>query len=116
VGALIGHVPPLELAMIGLRRRGGDMMRERLLERLGDEPLAIAQGMRGTGFGYDLDEASVFEAIALGEPTLPELLSNPLLDPEAVRRVVYLLLLTRGLVIGEAVSQRPPIDNPPPSR
>jgi hypothetical protein len=116
VGAVSGVVPPLELVLIGLRHRGGDAMRERLLARLGNEPLSIAQGMRGTGFGYDVDEASVFEAIALGGPSLPELLANPLLDPEVVRRVVYLLLLTRGLVVGSPASQRPPIDNPPSSR
>lgn len=116
VGSVSGMVPPLELVLVGLRRRGGDAMRERLLARLGSEPLSIAQGMRGTGFGYDVGEASVFEAIALGGASLPELFANPLLDPEVVRRVVYLLLLTRGLVVGTPASQRPPIDNPPSSR
>jgi len=112
VGSIVGGVQPLELVMLGVRKRADDAMMMKLLERLGDEPLVLAQGMRGTGFGYELEEAAVFEALALGEPSLPELLDNPLLDAAAVRRVIYVLLLTRGIVLGDGASQRPPIDNP----
>jgi hypothetical protein len=109
-GAIFGRVSPLELVVAGLRARGEDPAMQRLLERLGAAPLRLATGARADGFGFELDESSAFEAIALSAPSLAELTQNPLIDVAAARRVVYVLLLTRSLVVGATSSQRPPID------
>jgi HD-GYP domain-containing protein (c-di-GMP phosphodiesterase class II) len=115
-GAIVGRVSPLELLVAGLRARGEDGTSQRVLERLGTAPIALAAGARADGYGFDLDESSAFEAIALSAPSLAQLMQNPLLDPDAARRVVYVLLLTRALALSGKGSERPPIENPVSTR
>lgn len=116
VGSIAGYVPPLELLTRGLRKLGEDSVMTRVLERLGTQPLRLTAGLRDDAFGFDLDEAAAFGAIALSAPTLADLDKNPLLDPVAARRVVYVLLLTRSLELAGSPSQRTPIGNPSSSR
>jgi hypothetical protein len=115
-GAIAGRVAPLELLVGGLRVRGEDAAMRRVFERLGSAPLVLSPGVRAESYGFDLEESSAFEAIALSAASFADLTQNPLIEPAAARRVVYVLLLTRALALANGSSQRPPIESPASSR
>ncbi|MFO0589822.1 MAG: hypothetical protein U0441_19940 [Polyangiaceae bacterium] len=73
----------------------------KLMERLGDLPLKMHPDARLERFGFDEDETAVVMAILRAQPTFVELLASEIPDSIVVRRVVYTLLLTRQMDLGQ---------------
>ena len=103
--------------MRGLRARMDAAFVERVLARLGDSKLELDPRAQLPAFELDATELEVAEAIQLSAPSLAELLGNVTLDPDAVQRVAYALMLTRSLRTGS--SARGPVhwrrDSAPPA-
>ena len=73
----------------------------KLMERLGDTPLKMHPDAKLDRFGFDEDETTVVMTILREQPTFVELLASEIPDSIVVRRVVYMLLLTRQLDLGQ---------------
>lgn len=108
-----GHV--LRVILCGLRAhpRSG-MSLSRLMERLHDIKLRMHTDAALDRFGWDEDESRVAAAVQRDQPTIVELLSTDVADSDTIRRVVYALLLTRQLDMGQrmpplGVEETPPV-------
>ena len=92
----------LRLLIEGLRAhpRSG-LPLSKLLDRFGETPLKMHAEARLDRFGFDEEEVTVVRAILEAQPSLVDLLASESADSGVVRRVVYTLLLTRQLDLGQ---------------
>ncbi len=86
----------------------------KLLERLGDTPLRLHPDAQLERFGFDAPESAVIASIVEEAPSFVVLLSSGVADAGVVRRVVYALLLTRQLDLGQKSLPLGFEDMPPP--
>ncbi len=86
----------------------------KLLERFGDTPLHMHPDAQMDRFGFDEAELAVVSSILTDGPSFVDLLSSGVADAGVVRRVVYALLLTRQLDLGQKGSPLGFEDAPPP--
>jgi hypothetical protein len=105
----------LRLLVAGLRAhpRSG-LSISKLLEHFGDTKLRLHPDAVLERFGFDDAEACVATAVLMDRPTLVDLLSASVAEVSVVRRVVYTLLLTRQLDLGQklpplGVEETPPL-------
>ena len=106
---------PLALLIAGLRAhpRAGSPL-SRLLEKLGETRLRMHPDAVLERFGLTDEEASVATALLMDRPTFVELLSTGVASAEVVCRVVYVLLLTRQIDMGQKLPPLGAEDTPPP--
>jgi hypothetical protein len=104
----------LRVLLEGLRAhpRSG-LSLSKLLERFGDTPLRMHPDALLDRFGFDEAEMSVVSSILDEGPALVDLLSCGVADAGVVRRVVYALLLTRQLEVGQKSTPLGFEDTPP---
>jgi len=96
------RVDVLRLLLEGLRShpRAG-LSLSKLMERLGELPLRMHPDALLDRFGWSDAEAAVIQAIVDDRPTLVDLLSAGAVEASVVRCVVYTLLLTRQIDVGQ---------------
>lgn len=105
----------LRLLLAGLRAhpRAG-LPLGRLMERLGEARLKLHSDAVLERFGFTDDEACVATAILMDRPTFVDLLATGVADSSVVRSVVYALLLTRQLDMGQKLPPLGAEETPPP--
>ncbi len=86
----------------------------RLLEVFGETKLRMHPDAVLERFGLTDEEASVATALLMDKPTFVELLSSGVASAEVVCRVVYALLITRQIDMGQKLPPLGAEDTPPP--
>jgi curved DNA-binding protein CbpA len=105
-GLEVPKVSPLALLSRGLRRRAPTDHVDATLARLSAAPLRLHLESRVGLFGLDQHEQAVTDVLRARPHTLTDLVASGVGDESLVRRVVYLLAITRHLDLGGA-DQRP---------
>jgi len=107
-----GDVP--RLLMAGLRAHPRACMSlGRLMDKLGDRHLRLHPDAVLERFGWTDEEACVATTVLMDRPTFTDLLAAGVADGDVVRRVVYALLITRQLDIGQKATPFGVEDTPP---
>lgn len=96
------RVDVLKLLLEGLRAhpRSG-LSLSKLMERLGETPLRMHPDALLERFGWSDEETPVIQAILADRPTLVDLLATEAAESNVVRCVVYTLLITRQIDVGQ---------------
>lgn len=108
-------VDPLALLWAGLREHGARSSRlGQTLVRLGAAPLKLHPALDPGRFGFRGPELHVIEQMQQATPTLEDLLASAIAPAEALRSLVYALVITRyvdlgngALPVGASPSLRP---------
>lgn len=98
-------VDPLALLWAGLREHGARSSRlEPMLERLGAAPLRLHPALVPGRFGFRGPELDAIERMQQEAPTLEDLLASGIAPAEALRSLVYALLITRYVELGNGMA------------
>jgi len=107
-----GDVP--RLLMAGLRAHPrASMSLSRLMEKLGDLKLRLHPDAVLERFGWTDEEACVATTVLMDRPTFTDLLSAGVAEVDVVRRVVYALLITRQIDLGQKAPPLGAEETPP---
>jgi hypothetical protein len=105
----------LRIIIAGLRAHPRACMSiARLMEKLNDVRLRMHHDAALDRFGWNEQEAKVAATVQRDRPTIVDLLASDVADTDTIRRVVYVLLLTRHLELGQrlpplGVEETPPL-------
>lgn len=94
-------IRPLAALWRGVRRFGPDSLVESSLDRLGERPLRFHPDAAIKKFGLNAAENSVIDVIRAKSQPLSSLLRADLIDSQTLRRLVFVLFITRHLDLGE---------------
>ncbi|MBI3204916.1 MAG: hypothetical protein HYZ29_25490 [Myxococcales bacterium] len=100
-GNIPGMASPLATLTLGLRAHPEEAQMDRVLTRLAGNALHLHPESDLEAFELDVAEATVADAIGMTQASLPELVEAGH-DPDVIRRVVYLLMVTRCIAPIEA--------------
>lgn len=96
--AIWGNIPglaaPMDILTRGLRQHPEEASMDRVLTRVAGSALHLHPESDLEAFGFDEAERTVADAIGMTEASLPDLVEAGH-DPDVIRRVVYLLMVTR---------------------
>lgn len=93
-GNIPGVVSPMAILTRGLRERPEEASMDRVLTRVAGSPLHLHPESDLEAFALDDAERTVADAIGMTQASLPDLVEAGH-DPDVIRRVVYLLMVTR---------------------
>ncbi|MFO0567235.1 MAG: hypothetical protein U0263_16375 [Polyangiaceae bacterium] len=93
-GNIAGVASPLSILTRGMRENPEESAMDRVLTRLAGSALHLHPESDVEAFDFDATERTVADAIAASQASLPELVEAGH-DPDVIRRVVYLLMVTR---------------------
>lgn len=102
-GNIPGMASPLATLTHGLREHPEEASMDRVLTRVAGDALHLHPESDLDAFDFDEAEMTVADAIGMTEASLPELVEAGH-DPDVIRRVVYLLMVTRCVSPVEAVA------------
>ncbi|MCA9633389.1 MAG: DnaJ domain-containing protein [Myxococcales bacterium] len=94
-------IRPLAALWRGVRRFGPDALVESSLERLGQRPLRFHPDAAIKKFGLNSAESSVIDVIRAKSQPISGLLRADLIDTQTLKRLVFVLFITRHLDLGE---------------
>ncbi len=106
---------PLALLLAGLREhpRAG-LSLARLMEKLGEARLRLHADAVLERFCLTDEEASVATALLVDKPTFVDLVASGVAPPDVVCRIVYVMLITRQIDLGQKLPPLGADDTPPP--
>ncbi|MBX3183742.1 MAG: DnaJ domain-containing protein [Polyangiaceae bacterium] len=99
-GGEVTPVAPLAAIWAGVRRFGPDSQVEAALERLGARTLRLHPDAAIKHFGLSPDEQAVLDVLRARPQPWESLIATGLLPPEQVRRLIYMLFISRHLDVG----------------
>jgi hypothetical protein len=102
-GNISGMVSPLATLTHGLREHPEETSMDRVLTRVAGNALHLHPESDLDAFDFDEAEMTVADAIGMTEASLPELVEAGH-EPDVIRRVVYLLMVTRCVSPIESVA------------
>ncbi|MEZ4372806.1 MAG: DnaJ domain-containing protein [Polyangiaceae bacterium] len=94
-------IRPLAALWRGVRRFGPDHLVDASLVRLGERPLRFHPDAAIKKFGLNNAESSVIDVIRAKSQPISSLLRADLVDTQTLRRLVFVLFITRHLDLGE---------------
>ena len=106
---------PLSLLLAGLRAHPRSCLPlGRLMDKLGEARLRMHPDAVLERFGLTDEEAGVATSLLVDRPTFIDLVSSGVAAPDVVCRVVYALLLTRQIDLGQKLPPLGAEETPPP--
>lgn len=112
-GNVPGVASPLTILTRGIREHPEENSMDRVLTRLAGSGLHLHPESDVDAFDFDSGEQTVADSIAQTQASLPDLVEAGH-DPDVIRRVVYLLMITR-CITPVAASSVPPSSRVPSS-
>lgn len=104
----------LRVIIAGLRAHPRACMSiARLMDKLNDVRLRMHIDAALDRFGWSAQESGVLATVQRDHPTIVDLLASDVADTDTIRRVVYVLLLTRQLDLGQRLPPLGAEETPP---